>query len=86
MQHSRRALNQCIGRCIRHIDDYGAVIFLDARYERPDSRYKLSGWVQRSLSPSPSHAIQVILTSLQRDICPETARHMAQPSRKKMRA
>lgn len=27
-----RALNQALGRCIRHINDWGAVLMVDARY------------------------------------------------------
>lgn len=29
-----RALNQALGRCIRHIDDWGAVLMVDERYVR----------------------------------------------------
>ncbi|XP_069675040.1 regulator of telomere elongation helicase 1 homolog [Periplaneta americana] len=41
-----RAVNQAIGRVIRHKDDYGAIIFCDCRFEGPDFRKALSSWVQ----------------------------------------
>lgn len=45
-----RTVNQCVGRCIRHIHDHAAVILLDARYaERPQVRRRLSGWMLPSL-------------------------------------
>lgn len=29
-----RALNQALGRCIRHINDWGAILLVDERYVR----------------------------------------------------
>ena len=34
-QQAFRALNQAIGRCIRHKDDYGAIVLLDSRFKIP---------------------------------------------------
>jgi regulator of telomere elongation helicase 1 len=42
-----RAVNQCIGRVIRHRADFGAVVLADRRFDR--FREALSPWVQRSL-------------------------------------
>lgn len=51
-----RALNQCVGRCIRHRDDHGAVLLLDTRYQRGDNQRGLSAWVVKSLLPEAVHA------------------------------
>ncbi|KAL6431362.1 hypothetical protein ACFW04_007181 [Cataglyphis niger] len=47
-----KAVNQCIGRSVRHINDYSTVILLDKRY-----RHKikvLPQWIQRSLTINDS--------------------------------
>ena len=40
-----RATNQAVGRSIRHIDDFGAILFLDQRWSYSDNRNGLSSWV-----------------------------------------
>ncbi|CAF1166635.1 unnamed protein product [Adineta ricciae] len=42
-QQAFRAINQCVGRVIRHRRDYGAVLFFDQRFE--NNRDKLSKWL-----------------------------------------
>jgi fanconi anemia group J protein len=49
-----RALNQALGRCIRHRRDWGAVIFLDQRFNSPRNIQKLSKWVRPSVKSFPS--------------------------------
>ncbi|KAL4919114.1 helicase C-terminal domain-containing protein [Aspergillus aurantiobrunneus] len=44
-----RIVNQCIGRAIRHRNDYAAIILIDKRYERPNIQAKLPGWIKQSL-------------------------------------
>ncbi|KAJ5233479.1 uncharacterized protein N7469_005245 [Penicillium citrinum] len=44
-----RAVNQCIGRAIRHVNDYAAIVMIDRRYETPRIQSKLPGWIQGSL-------------------------------------
>lgn len=39
-----RALNQAIGRCIRHKHDYGGIILLDRRFGDVRNRKDLSCW------------------------------------------
>ena len=53
MSQAFRALNQALGRCIRHKRDYGAIVLLDERFGdtyrmRDGSLYrdKLSAWVR----------------------------------------
>ncbi|XP_012254721.2 ATP-dependent DNA helicase DDX11 isoform X2 [Athalia rosae] len=42
-----KAVNQCIGRAIRHINDYAAVVLLDKRYTHKSN--SLPTWLQNSL-------------------------------------
>lgn len=44
-----RAVNQCVGRAIRHAGDYAAVILLDDRYGTLHIQGKLSQWVQKRI-------------------------------------
>ncbi|EPY53150.1 ATP-dependent DNA helicase Chl1 [Schizosaccharomyces cryophilus OY26] len=44
-----RAVNQSIGRAIRHRNDYACILLLDHRYNRPSIRSKLPGWLQEHL-------------------------------------
>lgn len=44
-----RAVNQSIGRAIRHRGDYAAIILVDRRYGTPRIRNKLPGWIQDGL-------------------------------------
>ncbi|KAI8876857.1 DNA repair helicase [Backusella circina FSU 941] len=41
-----RALNQALGRCIRHRKDWGAVILLETRFDQTEKRRFLSNWVE----------------------------------------
>ncbi|RDW87187.1 DNA helicase [Aspergillus mulundensis] len=44
-----RAVNQCIGRAIRHRHDYAAIVLIDKRYGRSNIQEKLPGWIKQSL-------------------------------------
>ncbi|XP_062969252.1 Fanconi anemia group J protein [Cynocephalus volans] len=46
-----RALNQALGRCIRHKNDWGALILVDDRFRNNPSRYisGLSKWVRQQI-------------------------------------
>ncbi|OAA81954.1 DNA helicase (DNA repair), Rad3 type [Akanthomyces lecanii RCEF 1005] len=44
-----RAVNQSIGRAIRHRGDYAAIVLLDERYASERIRSKLPGWIQGGL-------------------------------------
>ncbi|XP_066585710.1 regulator of telomere elongation helicase 1 homolog [Prorops nasuta] len=41
-----RAVNQAIGRIIRHINDYGAIILCDCRFETGSFQKELSAWLR----------------------------------------
>lgn len=49
-----RAVNQAIGRVIRHKDDYGAILLCDSRFNFPSQKSQLSAWIQTHLN-SASH-------------------------------
>uniref|UniRef100_A0A5S6QV11 DNA 5'-3' helicase n=1 Tax=Trichuris muris TaxID=70415 RepID=A0A5S6QV11_TRIMR len=44
-----RALNQALGRCLRHRNDWGALIMLDARSCQQQFRSGLSKWIRSNL-------------------------------------
>ncbi|KAG9442947.1 hypothetical protein H6P81_018801 [Aristolochia fimbriata] len=44
-----RALNQAIGRCIRHRLDYGAIILLDERFKKEENTTYISKWLRKSI-------------------------------------
>lgn len=46
--NTMRAVNQGIGRVIRHIKDYGMIFLLDSRYEYKSLRDLLPGWSKNS--------------------------------------
>jgi hypothetical protein len=49
LQQALRAVNQAIGRVIRHSKDYGAILFLDERFGNQQNSAKLSKWLRPSL-------------------------------------
>lgn len=44
-----KAVNQCIGRAIRHINDYATVLLIDERYQQNRIQKKLPNWIRTSL-------------------------------------
>ncbi|XP_028926263.1 regulator of telomere elongation helicase 1 isoform X1 [Ornithorhynchus anatinus] len=45
-QQASRAVNQAIGRVIRHREDYGAIFLCDHRFTNSDARAQLPSWVR----------------------------------------
>lgn len=45
-----RAVNQCVGRAIRHRGDYAAILMLDRRYSGQRIQAKLPQWIRGSLA------------------------------------
>lgn len=44
-----RAVNQSVGRAIRHREDYAAIVMIDKRFAIQRIRGKLPGWIQEGL-------------------------------------
>jgi regulator of telomere elongation helicase 1 len=45
-QQASRAVNQAIGRVIRHKQDYGAILLCDVRFTYQDAIQQLPSWVR----------------------------------------
>ena len=52
-QQAYRAINQAIGRCIRHKDDYGAVLLMDCRFQNAANCAQLSKWIRPCIQTPP---------------------------------
>ncbi|XP_055844021.1 regulator of telomere elongation helicase 1 homolog [Episyrphus balteatus] len=50
-----RAVNQAIGRVIRHRNDYGAILLCDSRFNQPGQISQLSAWIREHLKGSQQH-------------------------------
>ncbi|XP_024022473.1 regulator of telomere elongation helicase 1 homolog isoform X2 [Morus notabilis] len=48
-QQASRAVNQAVGRVIRHRHDYGAIIFCDERFSHSNRQSQISLWIQPHL-------------------------------------
>ena len=46
-----RAVNQSIGRAIRHQNDFATIVLLDRRYRTEGILSKLPGWIKQSIVP-----------------------------------
>lgn len=46
-----KAVNQSIGRAIRHANDFALIYLLDRRYQNRNIKEKLSHWVERRIQP-----------------------------------
>eukprot|EP00976_Prorocentrum_cordatum_P045265 913553-Prorocentrum_minimum.AAC.3 len=56
-----RAVNQSIGRAIRHANDYAAIVLVDERWARAEGAgggvppsARLPGWIRARMSPAQS--------------------------------
>lgn len=49
-QQAMRAVNQSVGRVIRHIKDYGAIILCDERFAAEKNKHMMSAWLRPSLT------------------------------------
>lgn len=51
-----KSVNQSIGRSIRHVRDYAAILLLDRRYAQPRVIAQLPSWIERSVHVAASSA------------------------------
>lgn len=49
-----KAVNQSVGRAIRHANDYALIFLLDKRYAKAEIKNKLSHWVSDRIQPQSS--------------------------------
>jgi regulator of telomere elongation helicase 1 len=49
-----RAVNQALGRVIRHRNDYGAVLLCDERFGQEGTRQQLSKWLRDKVAQPPT--------------------------------
>ena len=54
MLHQRRAVNQAVGRVIRHQHDYGAIILCDDRFVGDGVRSHISLWLRDRVELYPT--------------------------------
>ena len=50
-QQAHRAVNQAIGRVIRHRYDYGVILFLDSHFGEPRNQSGVSKWIRPCFEP-----------------------------------
>lgn len=62
-QQAFRALNQAVGRCIRHRGDWGAIILVDERFQQARYQKGLSRWVRGAIGAHPT--FQAAATSME---------------------
>jgi chromosome transmission fidelity protein 1 len=46
-----RAVNQSVGRAIRHREDYAAIVMIDKRFSNERIKSKLPGWIKEGIVP-----------------------------------
>ena len=54
-----RAVNQAIGRAIRHKGDWASILLFDSRYGQARVQRKLPGWIKESLPEGSGSAGRV---------------------------
>lgn len=58
-QQTYRAINQAIGRVIRHRNDYGAIMLCDERFGQAGSISQLPGWMRNHVRRASDFAAAV---------------------------
>lgn len=61
-----RAVNQSVGRAIRHKGDYASILLLDRRYTSERVQGKLPAWIQEGLRDPRGTDLSVVCRSLEK--------------------
>lgn len=61
-----RAVNQSIGRAIRHKGDYASILLLDRRYRTPRIEGKLPAWIRQGISRGGADGFGHVVENLRR--------------------
>ena len=68
-QQATRAVNQAIGRVIRHVQDYGSILLVDERYAYNSNKSQVSKWLRNRITEHSNFAeLSVILTDFFADM------------------
>ena len=59
-----RAVNQAIGRVIRHKDDWASIVLMDSRYPDERIRGKLPGWIKESVEADASMLVKDVVDDI----------------------
>ena len=59
-----KAVNQSIGRAVRHQNDHAAIILLDHRYSRKSIQNKLPKWIMGDMRCNANHNFNNYLNML----------------------
>ena len=63
-QQACRAVNQAVGRCVRHAKDWGAVLLADSRFADAGRRKNLPAWLRHEIrQPAPFRDVAAHLRS-----------------------
>jgi len=68
-----KAVNQCIGRSIRHAGDWAAVLLLDHRYPKANVHGAISGWLRK-------RAIEATFKDTEQALCTFFSSHASAPA------
>ncbi|OXU25960.1 hypothetical protein TSAR_015750 [Trichomalopsis sarcophagae] len=72
-----RAVNQAIGRIIRHKNDYGAILLCDCRFDNPSFKQHLSSWIRPHIKKFQD--FRMVVKEL-REFFRYTTAHLPQPA------
>ncbi len=61
-----RAVNQAIGRVIRHKNDYGAILLCDQRFNQQRQKSSLSSWIQGHLNKAQHNSFGPLIAEVSR--------------------
>ncbi|CAJ1396194.1 unnamed protein product [Effrenium voratum] len=67
-----KAVNQCVGRSIRHAKDWSAILLLDHRYGQPQIQQKIAGWLRTEATAGTFETAMCELKRFMDSSCPSS--------------